>query len=58
MIQKVDLFENEIILTRTMADVFLERIVVHDQYHIEIQWKWNDLIEELGLQPAEQQVEK
>lgn len=58
LIQKVDLFENEIILTRTMADAFLERVVVHDQYHIEIQWKWNDLIEELELQPAEQQVEK
>lgn len=58
MIRKVDLFENEIILTRTMADVFLERVVVHDQYHIEIRWKWNDQIEELGFHPAEQQVEK
>ena len=41
LIQKVNLFENEIILTRTMTDTFLERVVVYDQYHIEIQWKWN-----------------
>ena len=58
LIQKVNLFENEIILTRTMTDTFLERVVVYDQYHIEIQWKWNDLIQELGLQPAEQPEKK
>ena len=58
LIQKVNLFENEIVLTRTMTDTFLERVVVYDQYHIEIQWKWNDLIQELGLQPAEQPEKK
>ena len=58
LIQKVNLFENEIILTRTMTDTFLERVVVYDQYHIEIQWKWNDLIQELGLQPVEQSEKK
>lgn len=47
LMQKVDLFQNEIILTKTMVDVFLERLVVYDDKHFEIHWNWDDMLKKL-----------
>ncbi|MCD7956144.1 MAG: recombinase family protein [Lachnospiraceae bacterium] len=49
LIQRIDIFQNEIILTRTMTEAFLDKVIVYDKFHIEIRWAWQDLIADMGL---------
>ncbi|MCD8007023.1 MAG: recombinase family protein [Oscillospiraceae bacterium] len=43
LMENVRLFENEPRLTRTMAEVFVERVTVYDEWCIEIEWKWEEV---------------
>ncbi|MCD8107320.1 MAG: recombinase family protein [Oscillospiraceae bacterium] len=45
LMENVRLFENETHLTCTMADVFVEKVIVYDKWCIEITWKCEDLVE-------------
>ena len=47
LMQKVNIFENEPILTRTMTEIFLNRVIVYDRWHIEIIWNYEDIVEAL-----------
>lgn len=49
LIQRIDIFQNEIILTRTMTEAFLDKVIVYDKFHIEIRWAWQNLIADMGL---------
>ncbi|MCC8096453.1 MAG: recombinase family protein [Tannerellaceae bacterium] len=49
LIQRIDIFQNEIILTRTMTEAFLDKVIVYDKFHVEIRWAWQDLIADMGL---------
>lgn len=49
LIQRIDIFQNEIILTRTMTEAFLDKVIVYDKFHVEIHWAWQDLIADMGL---------
>ncbi|MCD7824036.1 MAG: recombinase zinc beta ribbon domain-containing protein [Oscillospiraceae bacterium] len=45
LMENVRLFENETRLTCTMADVFVEKVIVYDKWCMEINWKCEDLVE-------------
>lgn len=45
LLRQVALFEDEIILTRTMTETFLEQLTIYDRFHYEIEWKWYDVVE-------------
>lgn len=45
LVEQVDIFKDEIILTKTMADVFVQKVVIRGKFEIEVIWKWADAVE-------------
>lgn len=45
LVEQVDIFKDEIILTKTMADVFVEKVVIKGKFEIEVVWEWADAVE-------------
>ncbi len=43
--ESIRLFDNEPRLTCKMAEVFIDRVTVYDKWHIEIEWKCEDVVE-------------
>jgi len=47
LMENVDIFKDEGRLTRSMTEVFLDRVVVHDKFEVEVIWSFQDVVDEI-----------